>query len=243
MSSDAAELAAAEANYFETWRMITANAPGGAVEETDELLFTSVPVPVAYFNSAFVKPPADPRRCLDQAREFFGDRNVPYTVRYRENEFADLPSDGTSPLMVAPVGDIGPPAATDIRVVDANSWADHVATIAAGFAMPLGVLTSLFTASLLDTASYAGFIAYDASEPVSTAALIVTDGVAGIYNVATPEPFRGRGFGEATTAAAVAEGARRGCTRTTLQASAMGYPLYERMGFRSVARWHSFTGA
>ena len=29
---------------------------------------------------------------------------------------------------------------------------------------------------------------------------------------------------------------------TTLQASDMGYPIYERMGYRTIARWPHFTG-
>jgi predicted acetyltransferase len=65
--------------------------------------------------------------------------------------------------------------------------------------------------------------------------------VAGIYNVATPAAFRNRGLGEATTRAAVAEGQRRGCVMSTLQASEMGYPIYERMGFRTATTWTSLT--
>lgn len=106
----------------------------------------------------------------------------------------------------------------------------HIATIADGFGMPLDLVESVIPADLATSRDYAGFNAYLDGTVVSTSALVVTDGVAGVYNVATPEAYRGRGFGGATTRAAIAEGLRRRCTYTTLQTSEMGYPLYAEMG-------------
>lgn len=144
--------------------------------------------------------------------------------------------------MIAATDAIAPPSNVDIRRVTAQTWDDHVSTIAAAFGMPLELLTGLIGPSLVDTDDYAGFNAYIDGEVASTAALIVSEDVAGVYNVATPEAFRRRGLGEATTRAAVAEGARRGCALTTLQASEMGYPVYERMGYRTAVHWRNFTG-
>ena len=70
--------------------------------------------------------------------------------------------------------------------------------------------------------------------PVATASLLVAGGAAGIYNVATLEPARRRGIGAAMTVAAVRRGAARGLRSATLQASDMGRPIYERLGFRFV---------
>lgn len=91
------------------------------------------------------------------------------------------------------------------------------------------------------TDDYAVFNAYHEGTVASTATLIVSGHVAGIYNVATPESFRRRGFGDAATRAAVHEGGRRGCAVATLQSSEMGYGVYERMGFRTVTFWRSIT--
>jgi GNAT superfamily N-acetyltransferase len=243
-------VAAAEANYFAAWKLLSAEAPSGVVEETDEVVFTSVGSPVAYFNSAFVKPPADPATLLDTIRRFFDKLGVPYTVRLRDDhshaaiaacEREGLHAAGESPLMVARVADISPPAPDlDIRAVGTTNWNDHVATIASGFGLPLDLLGVVVGPSLLSTGMYAACTAYDGDTATSTAALIATDDVAGIYNVATPDGFRRRGLGEAVTRAAVAEGGRRGCSLTTLQASEMGYPIYERMGYRTVVQWRSF---
>jgi hypothetical protein len=251
MQGPAELVAAAERNYLAAWSLLAGLARGGEVEDTGDILFTTVPSPVAYFNSAFVRHPADPAACIEPARAFFAERDRPFTLRFREPDSptaaaacqsAGLVAADTSPLMSAAVADIAPPATEGIRRVDTATWDDQLSTIAKGFGMPVELITGLFDASLVHTPAYAGFTAYVDGEPASTASLIVSGDVAGVYNVATPEAFRRRGLGEATTRAVVAEGGRRGCTVTTLQASVMGYPIYERMGYRTVARWLSFTG-
>lgn len=72
-------------------------------------------------------------------------------------------------------------------------------------------------------------------EPVGTASLLTAGGAAGIYNVTTVERARRRGIGAALTATAVAVGRERGMEVATLQASTMGRPVYERLGFRFVS--------
>jgi GNAT superfamily N-acetyltransferase len=78
------------------------------------------------------------------------------------------------------------------------------------------------------------FVGWRGGDPVATASLVVTGGAAGIYNVTTVQPARGRGIGAAMTAAAVRAGRERGMAIATLQASTMGRPVYERLGFRFV---------
>lgn len=71
-------------------------------------------------------------------------------------------------------------------------------------------------------------------EPVATASLVTAGGAAGIYNVTTVEAARGRGIGAAMTVAAARHGAAHGLGLATLQASTMGRPIYERLGFEFV---------
>jgi hypothetical protein len=59
-------------------------------------------------------------------------------------------------------------------------------------------------------------------------------GFVGIYGVATPPDARGRGYGEAMTWAATL---CRPDLPATLQASPMGRPVYDRMGYRTVAEF------
>ena len=227
------DVEAAESNYFHAWRVLSVATDGGAVEETDDVLLTHIPLPVAYFNSAFVKPHASAQAVLPMAQSWFESRRVPFTLRWRD-------ADGASPLMNAVVADIAAPV-VDVERVTSATLDDHLHAVSQGFELPLELARSLFGVHDPDGDTYVAFNAYVDGEIASTATLVVSDDVAGIYNVATPPAFRRRGLGEAVTAAAVAEGGRRGCRIATLQASAMGLPIYERMGFRTVARWASST--
>lgn len=243
---------AAEANYLDAWRLLAGNVSTGIVEDDDELLFAAGGGRIGYFNAAFIKPPTNPLACVARAASFFRGRGLPFVVRFREDdgvadaiaacESEGLSAAGASPVMVADVDSMPPlDGSVTVRANDAATFGDHIETVAQGFGIPVKVLRSFFTPSLLEGGRFEAFTAYDESNaPVSTAALIETPGVAGVYNVGTPEPFRRRGLGEATTRAVVDAGRRRGCTLATLQASDMGYPVYERMGFRTVARWLTF---
>jgi ribosomal protein S18 acetylase RimI-like enzyme len=76
------------------------------------------------------------------------------------------------------------------------------------------------------------FVGYLDGGPVASASLITAGGAAGIYNVATIPWARRQGIGAQITAHAVAFGGERGLEVATLQASQMGRPVYERLGFR-----------
>jgi predicted acetyltransferase len=77
-------------------------------------------------------------------------------------------------------------------------------------------------------------------EPVASSTLVYGGRVAGVHNVATLPEARRRGFGEALTWHAMARGASFGCDMAALQASQMGRPVYERMGFRLVSQYRTF---
>jgi len=93
-----------------------------------------------------------------------------------------------------------------------------------------GMSSRLSLAAALDP-QVALFAGYLDGQPVATARLVCLERVAEISSVATLPEQRRRGFGTAMTWAAAVEGATRGCTATMLSATAMGYPVYLRMGF------------
>jgi GNAT superfamily N-acetyltransferase len=81
---------------------------------------------------------------------------------------------------------------------------------------------------------YTRYVAYEDGEAVGTSALLLHAGVAGIFAVSTLPRSRGRGIGTALTLAPLLEARRRGYRVGTLQATQMGFPVYERLGFREV---------
>ena len=62
----------------------------------------------------------------------------------------------------------------------------------------------------------------------------------GVYFVATDPQLRGRGLALRLTAVALADAQRRGLATSSLQASALGQPVYERLGFAGDFRLHMY---
>ena len=82
-----------------------------------------------------------------------------------------------------------------------------------------------------------GLVGYVEGRPVAAAMAYVTHGVAGIGWVGVVSDARRKGYAEAVTWAAVREGFRRGGAFANLQASPMGQPVYERMGFSTPTQY------
>jgi len=61
---------------------------------------------------------------------------------------------------------------------------------------------------------------------------------AGIIFVATPPEMRGRRLASRLLTAALLEARERGMRTSSLQASALGSPIYERLGYRTFFRFH-----
>ena len=79
--------------------------------------------------------------------------------------------------------------------------------------------------------------AYVASLDGEPAATVVTQEHAGdcsVWWVATVPSARGRGLAAGLMRRALAEGRARGCEVTTLQATKLGQPLYQRLGYRTI---------
>ncbi len=70
--------------------------------------------------------------------------------------------------------------------------------------------------------------------PVTTTRLHAAAGVAGIYTVITAEDARRRGYGDAITRHVLHVARDHGFRIATLQASAIGRGVYERIGFRTL---------
>jgi hypothetical protein len=110
-------------------------------------------------------------------------------------------------------------------------------TGASGFGTPLNYF-DVWKAGILAGASLswsrgANYLGYVGGKPVATISTRIRTGdVAGIYFVSTLAEFRRWGFGEAMTWRAIADARTTGCTLSYLQASRMGRPIYEGMGFR-----------
>ncbi|NEZ61096.1 GNAT family N-acetyltransferase [Leptolyngbyaceae cyanobacterium CCMR0081] len=78
------------------------------------------------------------------------------------------------------------------------------------------------------------YVAYLDGEPVSTAMLLLTPQIAGVYWVGTKPSARGHGLAEACCRLASNAGFSAGAKWAVLQASPMGEPVYQRIGYRTM---------
>lgn len=228
-----------------------ARASDGEVWTNGDVLAAMSGVPARAYNQAFAqRPPAQPLRSFREAREYIERRGVQARLRALESLGIDedvladagFVRDGGIPtLALQPIDDKSSDSEIDIRpVTDEAALAQLVELVAASFEFPPDVLSQVFTPRLLDNASWHGYLAYVEGAPAATSTLFVNDRVAGIYYVGTLAQCRKRGFGEAMTRHAVLQGASAGCDMASLQASPMGLPVYERMGFLQVGYYRSY---
>ena len=125
----------------------------------------------------------------------------------------------------------------EVRRVEPGATRDAFCAIgSACFHVPISWFTEVFDGPSVwaDFRSYVGYVKGDA---VATTAIVKSDGVLGVYNVATLPEQRRRGFGESIMRYALADAQRAlGVQPIVLQSTPAGLRLYERMGFRKVAR-------
>jgi ribosomal protein S18 acetylase RimI-like enzyme len=146
-------------------------------------------------------------------------------------------SDETLPGMVARRDDLrlSPGPKLEVTRVRDRDQLDVAAAVAAsGFEAPSGALAPLYSPNIAAIPGVSIYLAEAEGRPVSTATAWLGDGGIGIFNVATPPEFRGRGYGRAITAKAVQAGFDDGADLAWLQASPLGEPVYRAMGFREV---------
>jgi ribosomal protein S18 acetylase RimI-like enzyme len=110
--------------------------------------------------------------------------------------------------------------------LSAANWTPPDPNVIAFYRLAAGAL-------LLPDAPQWLYVGYLEGVPVATAEATVADGSAGLYNISTRPPYRGRGIGSMMTWRPLHDALARGCDLGVLQAAPMGVGIYRRLGFRA----------
>lgn len=124
------------------------------------------------------------------------------------------------------------------RAVGASALNDFRTVGGACFHVPPEWFAEVFNDDVGETCpEFKCWVGYVEGLPVTTAATLVSDGVIGLYNIATVPGYRGRGIAEAMTRHVVAvTRAEAGDLPLILQATSLGMRMYNRLGFRETTR-------
>lgn len=117
-----------------------------------------------------------------------------------------------------------------VEVVPSDDWAAMARLNAVAYGTP----DEDWVAALGDQTAALGalYVVGDQSEPDCCAFISTHDGNAEVCFVATRESARGRGYASELLRHALRRAMLDGCETTTLEATKLGQPVYERLGFR-----------
>ena len=252
---DRASLALLEhENMIEALAAAAALAPDSLVERADGVALIATGLPPRLFNQVLVERDGVRPEAITAAVAMTRNRGDPFVVSLRagmDDRYLPLMAQlGLAPLSAEPwmpgmalhplpsSGTVAPPPGHEIRrVTDGPGIRDHIVTGAAGFGMPVEWVEAIIGEPLVTLPSASAYVGYSDGLPVSTGLGIRTGRTIGIYFIATVEAARRRGLGAAMTMRIVDDAASSGCEVAILQASPMGYPIYERLGFETVVEY------
>jgi GNAT superfamily N-acetyltransferase len=237
---------------LEWLRLTFGHVPGAVIDPGDGVGVFATGIGHPFFNQIVTDDGATEAalgRAVDRVRDlglrFYVVIRHPQDTGFRPllERLGLQPDDELFPGMAA---DRLPPTATSpdelrIHVVnDRGGLADH-ATAVAGFGFPDEFISAFLgddTWLIPDTTTYVGYVGGD---PVASGFGVRTGRTIGVFSIATLPTARRRGYGAAMTGRILADGVLAGCDVGVLQASQLGRPIYERLGFRLVQEYAFFS--
>jgi ribosomal protein S18 acetylase RimI-like enzyme len=259
MAIDREMIARMDASLCAYWGAY-ALADGGIHRELPGALFMQTAIPHSLFNSVILT--GQDLAVIDTAIELSAEchKTMGVAVLWRVSPLAEggdvrarlegvgLQRGDPSPAMLIDLSDMPPPKSVDGLVIEAADDAERRRDWGRLTIEAFGMEESLQTAMGSCEATIPAdmfedqprFVGYLEGVPVAVSSLVMTDGVAGVYAVATLPHARKRGIGAAMTLHAMCEGKRRNADVAVLQATDMGRPVYEQIGFRTVFNYQNY---
>jgi GNAT superfamily N-acetyltransferase len=231
----------------------------GECRQMPGLLIASAGIGCAVFNAALLAPPAaasagELERRLLSAAVHYQARGLPWSFwlaedlverEVRREAERILTRCGLVNIAVCPgmIADrLEPPRspAPDVEfrpTVDPEARTAFCYVMAAAFVLPFETARAIYGAEHLWREGFQGWVGYVNDDPVTTAAVISSGDVVGVYAVATMPAWRKRGYAEAITRYALDQARRStGIERSVLQSTREGLSLYRKMGYRQTTR-------
>lgn len=261
------EVLESNTQFLGAWRFFARHSPTGEVLDLPEVHIASSNAAWAMLNVAFLPAPVETEEGLQRAAaaaaRYFQPRGNAWMFAVCEDWLAPELRPRTAGLLaphglksgmdttgmvtdrlVEPVRPLPP---LELRqAVDSRGRRDVADLNALAYDAPRDMVREI-----LDVPAWfageglgVGYVGHRNGEAASCATVLPVDGVAYVALVATLKEHRRLGCAEAVIRQALAETHRtQGLQRTVLHATAEGQPVYLRMGYRPVTRFHFYMAA
>lgn len=244
-------------NMIETMTGAARKAAAGIVQRFDGVVLFATGLPVHLFNQVVIEHGDATPDAIAEAVTAMRERSETFVVNLRRGtddrfvpvmaelglalpaDAAPMPGMAVHPISRRP--DQGPADLVIRLVEDQAGMEDHFRTAAAGFGMPEELLRAFVPADQWRQDGRAVYVGFVDGQPVTTGLGVRTGRTIGVYNIATTEGARRRGYGAAMTERVAADGAAAGADVAILQSSEMGRRIYERLGYRTVVEYDGWS--
>lgn len=254
-------LTALTANMVAFWSPY-GRAEGSTLDAAPDLVWFYTGIPIPLLNGVLMARLGGPgavRAAVDSLQEQIDRRGVPALWWLGPDSTPQNVGSLLEEHGLQPVGQV-PGMAIDLDALDGASqpvpgltvervsgrekqalWA-RTAALGTGFSGPAVEGMARVEAGLSDPQYEAQrrYIGYLDGVAVATSALVLDSGVAGIYAVATLPQARRKGIGTLMTLLPLLDARPMGYRVGVLQASSMGQPIYEKMGFADVCTYRHY---
>jgi ribosomal protein S18 acetylase RimI-like enzyme len=250
----------ADLNLAESFREHARWSAAGAVDERDDTLraLSATRFAAGLFNGVLCtgRCPDDPAAWLAAQRTFYANHQRGFSIYLRGERdaaigqaciAAGLTLTDSAPGMACDAPVAVAPLAEGVTVEQVNSvevMRELVPVLAGAYALlglpesvthkVLGEAERLFRPHLL------WLLARHKGVPAAAAMVLFSHSIAGLYWVGTRPELRGHALGEACTRVATNLAFAYGARAVVLQASALGRPVYLRIGFREITSYPWF---
>jgi GNAT superfamily N-acetyltransferase len=229
-----------------------ARRPGSHLHRSDQFDRAVIDLPALAYNGVFRSrlPPAEVARVAEETLALAAERRVPVAWRVTpttpESTPAALEAAGWQPGRAAPIMAIDlagaaalePLGAMQVEEITEASLGEWSRVVAVAFGCPEAYVDGPAgydrDVGLPGHTPLRRFLARIDNQPVAASALLPgppASRLAGIFSVATLEPARGQGLGALMTRVAMHAARQTGHAVAVLQASDLGRPVYQRLGF------------
>lgn len=238
--------------HAEIGRLLTAG-PGVQTERQPGVSAHISHLPFAGCNGLYIYGDEAEVQTIHAMLNWVSATGMPFTVKVRSSlngldgllSALDLHRHEDLPLMAVEQRHFQParcPPELRLRTLGRDEPRFHMDLVAEGLGMPRGALDLVMSVENQAKPFWSTYVGEVDGALAVTGSSSSGAGHSGLISIATHNAFRRRGYGAALTSRMVADAFTGGSKRVFLHSSAMGYRVYEALGFRKLEDLRVWVG-